>query len=516
MEKLDYPKQQKSNKAVNKVNEDTFSFLLPYINVFLFTTVLFIIVYKAGVQQHIHIIQGAMLASILCLLGTTGFQIVKKGFSWRVAVKLFIGIGFIMRMGYMLYTPYTTRAIDLGDTALDGYGHAAYILKIMVNGHLPETNWVQFYHPPFFHFIAACLCIAVNSIMDYTAYEDILEIAKIVSCVASCWSLMLMPKICSELKLNERTKAVATAIVAVLPSCYLMSARVNNDSLVTYFMILAILYTLRWYKEQSWKNTIGLGFAFGLGMMTKTSCGNIALFTGPLMLYVAYKKMKENKDAFKGILIKLSGFGAIAFPLGLWYTLRNYMLFQQPFGYVVRIKESLRIYTGDISWVKRFITFPVTRLFHPIYSDPWEEYNVSLFVLKSSLFSEFKFKITPIIPKLLISFNGCMIILSLGTMVYAIVKYKGNKMLSLGMPVLWGVIYSTFLYFNVEYPFGCTMDFRYIVPTAFLGAIFIGRFFDQICSEKTKQALFYRVVTGTIIGGFAIISILMFCMIEQQ
>lgn len=515
MEKLDNPKQPKSNKAVKKGNEDTLSFLLPYINLFLFITVLFIIVYKVRLQKHIHFIQGAMVASILCMFAVTGLQSVKKGFSWRVAVKLFMGIGLIMRIGYMLYTPYTTRAIDLGDTSLDGYGHAAYILKIMVEGHLPETNWVQFYHPPFFHFLAACLCTAVNSVMDYTAYEDILEIAKIVSCVASCWSLMLLPKICTELGLNERAKAVATAIVAVLPSCYLMSARVNNDALVTYFMILAILYTLRWYKEQSWKNTIGLGLVFGLGMMTKTSCGNIALFTGPLMLYVAYKKMKESKDALKEIIMKLFGFGAIAFPLGLWYTLRNYILFQQPFGYVAKISKTQRIYTGDVSWIKRFITFPVTRLFQPIYSDPWEEYNVSLFVLKSSLFSEFEFDITPMIPRLLIFFNGCMIILSLGAMVYAIVKCKENKMLCFGMPVLWGVIYSSFLYFNVEYPFGCTMDFRYIVPTAFLGAIFIGRFFDKTCSKKTKKAVLCRIVTGTIVGGFTLVSILMFCMIGQ-
>ena len=119
------------------------------------------------------------------------------------------------------------------------------------------------------------------------------------------------------------------------------------------------------------------------------------------------------------------------------------------------------------------------------------------------------------IPGLLIFFNGCMIILALGAMVYAIVKCKENKMLCFGMPVLWGVIYSSFLYFNVEYPFGCTMDFRYIVPTAFLGAIFIGRFFDKTFSEKTKKAVLCRIVMGTIVGGFALVSILMFCMIGQ-
>lgn len=454
-----------------------------------------------------------MLAGVFFSLAGLGICSLGKGYSWSTAVKVFIGIGFIMRIGYMLYTPYTTRAIDLGDSSLEGYGHAAYILKLLINGHLPETNWVQFYHPPFFHGTAAVVCFFVNKIMEYSKYEDILQIAKIVSCTAACWSLMLLPKICQELKLNARAKAIAAGIIAVLPSCYLMSARVNNDALVTYFMILAVLYTIRWYKTQNWENTICLGLAFGLGMMTKTSCGNIAIFTGALMLYVAYKKFKEKKG--KDIGYKLLGFGSIAFPLGLWYTVRNYILFAQPFGYVVRIGTDQRIYTGDVSFVKRFLTFPARELFQPVYSNPWEEYNISMFVIKSSLFSEFTFDIPAMIPRILIALNSCMILLALGAMVYVMVKFKENKLLSRGMPVLWGVIYITFLYFNIEYPFGCTMDFRYIVPTAFLGAIFMGSVFEKACNRKTKKAVLCRFTIGTVTMLFGICSILMFCMIGQ-
>lgn len=498
-------------KIEEKKTKDRFRFLFPYINIFLFVTVLFVVVYKLELQNHVRMIQGCMLAGILFLLTAFSFHSMRNGFSWKAAVRIAVIIGFIMRIGYMLYTSYETRSIDLGDSNLEGYGHAAYILKIMFNRQLPETNWVQFYHPPLFHFLAACLCGTVNRIMGYTRYEDILEIAKIVSCVASCWSLMLVVNICDELKLSDRAKTLAAVIIGVLPSCYLMSARVNNDSLVTYFMILAILYTIKWYQKQSWANTVGLALAFGLGMMTKTSCGNIALFTGTLMLYTAYKRFGEN--SWKELVHKFIGFGAIAFPLGLWYTVRNYFLFGQPFGYVVRIDEKLRIYTGDVSWVKRFLEFPVERLFTPEYSDPWEEYNISIFVIKSSLFSEFKFLIKPVIPQLLIFFNTLVIGLSLAAMLYVLMKWKNNKMLRFGMPALWLVVMCSYIYFNIAYPFGCTMDFRYIVPTAFLGAIFMGAVFERACKGKSKKAFVCRSVIGITVSLFAILSILMFCLV---
>lgn len=507
---MEQTKKENITKEAAKKRKERFHFLLPYINIFLFVTLLFILVYLLNLQEHTKLLQGYMLIGVLIALTVLTFQSFRKGFSWRYAVQVFMAIGFIMRIGYMLYTPYTTRAFDLGDSNLEGYGHAAYILTLLVKKQLPDTNWVQFYHPPLFHFLAACLCGAVNKIMEYTKYQDILEIAKIISCVASCWTLMLLTRICSELKLSDQVKAIATAIIAVLPSCYLMAGRINNDALVTYFMILAILYTIKWYRNQSWANTIALALAFGLGMMTKTSCGNIALFTGPLMLYVGYKRIKEKN--WRGIVLKFLGFGSIAFPLGLWYTVRNYILFSQPFGYVVRIDESLRIYTGDVSWIKRFLEFPVSRLFFPEYSDPWKEYNISIFLIKSSLFSEFKFMINPAIPALLILFNFILILFSLVAMVYVMVKYKKNRMVRFGMPALWLVIMCSYIYFNISYPFGCTMDFRYIVPTAFIGAICIGLLFEKSCKQRSVKSLMLRYGITIALSMFALLSVLMFCL----
>lgn len=493
-----------------KRNHNQVYAFLPYINTLLLTIIVFIIVYKLNWQTNVGLIQGIMFIGVILTL--VGFSVysVKKGFSWKKAITIFIAVGFILRIGYMLYTPFYVRSHDLGDITPDGYGHAAYILKLMINHRLPETNWIQFYHPPLYHFLSACLCSFVNGIMGWETYEEVLEIAKIVSCVASCFSLMLLPKLCKELNMNERASALATAVIAVFPNCFLLAGRVNNDSLVIYFMILAILYTLRWFKDQSWGNTIVLALAFGLGMMTKSSCGTIALFTGPIMLYVFIKKLLA-KDWMK-IFGKLCTFAAITFPLGLWYTVRNYIKFDQPFGYVVDIGKESKIYTGDVAFFDRFIQFPLAKLWNPIYAYPWEDYNISMYTIKSSMFGEFEYKIAEIVPKGLLLMNLVLILLSLGAMIYLLVKRKElNCMLRIGMPLLWLLIYGSFLYFNVQYPYGCTMDFRYIVPTAFLGAIFIGTFFDTTCNIKTTKAITWRIITVAGVALFALFSILMYC-----
>ena len=52
----------------------------------------------------------------------------------------------------------------------------------------------------------------------------------------------------------------------------------------------------------------------------------------------------------RGILAKLAAFGAVCIPLGLWYPVRNLILFGQPLGYVAPIGEDAAIYCGNEAW----------------------------------------------------------------------------------------------------------------------------------------------------------------------
>ena len=60
---------------------------------------------------------------------------------YTALVVAIIAMGIIMRIGHMLYTPYSLRGHDIG---LGANGHADYILTLM-QGNLPDSNSYQYY-----------------------------------------------------------------------------------------------------------------------------------------------------------------------------------------------------------------------------------------------------------------------------------------------------------------------------------------------------------------------------------
>lgn len=142
-------------------------------------------------------------------------------------------------------------------------------------------------------------------------------------------------------------------IVAFQPAVMLMGLRGNNDMLAMFFIVLCLINTYRWYVKRDMKTIVMLAFSFGLGMMTKISVGTIALFTGGVMIYCVVKDFKQKK--YKEIICQLAVFAVICLPLGMWYSVRNFILFDQPFGYVQVLPINDPIYTGNVEWYKRFL-----------------------------------------------------------------------------------------------------------------------------------------------------------------
>lgn len=77
-------------------------------------------------------------------------------------------------------------------------------------------------------------------------------------------------------------------------------------------------------------------------------------------------------------------------------------------------------------------------------------------------------------------------------------KSVREQFLYLGLPGLWIWIYLNHLLLNVRLPYGCTMDFRYIVPTAMLGAIYLGSYLEKCLKEPT---IFRWMFAGVGIGA---------------
>lgn len=478
----------------------------------------YLIVNALSLESNIILIEGIMLSLIIVV--TVCFKVFyhKKYFNGNEILIYIIILGLIMRIGYMLYTPCTVRSHDFGNFNMNLCGHDGYLLTVIKEKHLPLSNENQYYHQPFYYIVSSIFSIIINKILGRTTDFYLVDAAKVVSCFASCAVIIITNKICDAVEMKKKYRNIVVAIVSFLPSFYLLAGRVNNDSLVIFFMTCSILYTIYWLKNQSWKNTILLALIYGFGMMTKVSFGVYALFTGVIMINVL--AMKFHEKSFKGLLLKFGVFGFISFPLGLWYSIRNYIMFNQPISYVPKLSETSDIYCGNYPFFQRFVFPSFSNLLSSPYAHPFEDYNYPAYLIKTSVFGEFTFNQQGFIPTILLFTNLVLVILSVIAFLYIIFLSNRNDEIRYMLTGLWALVYISSIKFNLSYPFGCTMDFRYIVPTAILGAIFIGSVYEELMEKSfesqslliTFKELYIKITKASVIL-FGIFSILMYCTI---
>ena len=435
-------------------------------------------------QVFIQCIMGIMLTALVIIY----FIRKKTGkSSGSEIVKAVIFAGLIMRIGYMLYTPCNVRDHDLWGFDKDAGGHAGYILTLIEEGRLPDTNILQYYQQPLFYILGSIVSIGVNGILGCSEPFMMVDAAKIISCFASCATLFLMESLCELCSLKEKGKIAALCIVAFLPAFYLTGGRVNPDALASLFMVLSLMYTFYWYRTPSWKNTLCLALIYGLGVMTKISCGVLAIFTLCIFLYKLYEEIKNKKAV--NLIPKYAVFGLISLPIGLWYSIRNYLLFGQPLGYVMELSVNSDIYTGKNSIVQRLFSIDLPNLFSSVYADSWSDYNAPVYYLKSAMFGEFKYVVPVLIPVMLVF---AAFALSCFTAVAAVrpLSRKNTDRKQIAMSVVFIIYYLSSLWFYSRYPFGCSMDFRYMTFMAIPAGILLGKFFEQRMSVKIKPVFY--------------------------
>ncbi len=424
------------------------------------------------------------MAGALGFLALLALVFVARGkMSWERAVVLLLLCGLVMRVGYALGTHSYIRHHDYGDIQwfvygrtqrldIHDYGHAPYVLYLYLNRQLPDFNVGQFYHPPLFHMLAA---LAMRVTYKVVKIEDLIylfEASKIISCLASCYTLLLIPKICRELRLRGPGKGLTVGVVAFLPMFYLMAGWVNNDGLVLFFMTFILLYTIRWYHRPTWGNTLLLALGFGLGMLTKLSCGLLAFFTGALMLVRLLRtwRRREKRD-IRGLLLRFAGFGAIAFPLGLSYPVRNYLRFGQAFSYVLRLEIPEVPVKG---FFRRFLLFPFDRLFCPVFADS-AEYNLNLFLLKTASFGEFSYG-EELEPWGVAILAGNLVLILLAFVgLFVVWRTVKSLLWRFALPGLWLLLYGSAAVFSWKYPYPCSMDARYVGLCVVLGGLYLGK-----------------------------------------
>ena len=408
----------------------------------------------------------------------------------QLIIYSIISLGFIIRYYYVVKTSYLAGH-DIG--GLDG--HANYIKTLFETGRLPVTNEWQYYHPPLWHFLCM-IVMKINDLFDISLIRSF-EGLQYVSLFISFLVMVVQYKILDKIKINNEAKVYMMILFALFPHYIYLAASINNDVLTLLFQTLIIYYLIEWYKNDNYENTILLALVTGLAVMTKL---NGAIMAIPIM-FVFIKKIvdcfKNNRYKIKQLIIKLLVFGLVSLPIGLWYQVRNYVLFEQPLGYVPQPTD--RLYIGDKSINDRFLTLSAKE-FMEVECLPYSDYNLPMYVIKSSMFGESVKNPLTNIHLMLLIVNLLLIGVSIIACLKYVIKHK-KDILDYVLIVTWLTSMISFIYFNIKYPYGCTMDFRYILLTLFSSGIIFIKEIDS-WSKKIKIPIYLSILVFGVLSFY--------------
>ena len=430
-----------------------------------------------------------------------------NGKDWLVVAMLYAGI--VIRIGYSLYTPTTLRFHDLAPIDSRATGHAGYVLNLFEYGALPPSNAFQYAQPPFYYIVAAFFMKLYQWLSGLTNSVELFEAVRLPSCLASCAALLIGNRIAGELRLSRGATRAAVGVCAFLPNHFLLAGRANPDGMAVFFIFCCVWFALRWYRTQTIRNTVFLALSFGFGMMTKMTVAVLAVPVGILMASILLKRCREH-NAWP-MVRQLMLFLLIAVPLGLWHPVRNAILYGQSLTNIHMMSLTDPQYIGNLSIARRYGLFNPIELFSPLYLN-WETgNNVILYTLKSSVFGEFSYRIDAAIPMMLLIANTALIVLSLIATVrvglWALRKHDVPWLLLLGV---WITALVAYLLFTLQYPFCCSMDYRYMVVTSLVGALMLGKMFET-AGNVSKFNRLYAAFTRWGLIVFAAASTVMYC-----
>ena len=445
----------------------------------------------------------------------------KEKYRQQLISLMIIGSGFALKISYVLNTSIYSRQHDVG--TYDGkYGHIGYIRYLMENHHLADFDvrqvW-QFYHPPLHHTISAVWISITQKIFGLDS-DRALESLQILTLFYSFAIIITAYKILRYFKLNGFALYIPLMIISFHPAFVILSGSINNDVLSVAFIMGAVLCTLNWYKNPTLKNIMKISLCVGLGMMTKLSAALVAPAIAVVFLVVFIKKFKTDGKKLFG---QFCAFGAFCIPAGLWYQIRNYIKWKIPVMYVQEIDKNVFQYIGDIPFLSRITNFSSEYLSSPFIQWKYQdsagnimgnnEINPLIALFKSSLFDEISYsEPSKVIISKIIFWLGILIALFAFVSMIIVCIRKG-KMLPLEK-VFFVAFYATmminFYKMSCDYPFVCTMSFRYITPTVVVACLFMGIFIQNL---KEKNSGSYKVISkvSTVCSvAFCILSFLIF------
>ena len=401
--------------------------------------------------------------------------------------------GLLLRIIYISYTEINVRQHDVHQFFEHNAGHGEYICYLYENRTLPDfdpRDIFQFYHPPLHHIICALWLTIINK-LGMSAETTGVQSLQFLTVTYSFLYSVFAYKALGLLDLKPKTVQICTAIVTFHPTLIILSGSLNNDILSSLLSMTAMYYTIKWAKDRKWLDIIIIAFSIGLGMFTKLSVGLLAPGVAAVFLYIFVKNIKE----FKKFIPQFVVFGIICVPIGLFWSVRNYVKFDVPLNYVPQLSENSGQFI-DRTPVERLLNWLPFQFASPFTQWEWSgaaynEFNPIIALWKNAMFDEgtfFSRSITLQSFCTALFFSG--IFISLFSAIAFFMMWLKNKKAKLENKLLLTgvslVIFGNYMMFCINYPQVCTENMRYCVPLIFTGSAMLGMYIDSADKIKSK------------------------------
>ena len=519
-----------------------------YLAVFVVTLVLYLCVKPYINFQRNGIVAQSVTFGLLAVVGcVVAYMGMTKRLSPKKILVFMLIAGFLLRLGYVLYTAASARQYDTWTPYFDG--HEAYAWNFFESGKLPDNNVYQFYHPPlnalvqsaFMHFLDGLSGVLskIFPLGDYFQtrflfgkpdYIDGFRYFLYSGCqmLGVLYSFMICVvsiKILSLFSLSEKTKLLLSAFVIFFPRGIQISGQLNNDLLAYLLAVLAIYYALKWHFSRNLVWIILCALSVGLGMMTKLSSATVCLPIAGIFIYDFVRViLSKNEAKIWKTVAQYMVFLFICAPLGLWFQIYAKIRFNQGFGYVF---DNLNpaLLTADKHWFARFfVTLDFSEYFGNLYCLPFENFNIFNYVVRSAIFGEFSYWQGEGFAFVAIVFAFISILCLLAGEIRCLVlciKNRKNQEAQTDKRRVWEEVgfvglfllsqIGAFLFFNIKMPYGCTMDYRYIMPTSLALALAAGLVRDRLIKSGDGISVVVSRCMTISTGVFLIASALFYC-----
>ena len=533
-----------------------------YLAVFLLTLILFLFFKPSAQSMNVGlgaVAQTLQILGVSVCLALGGYWLAVKKLTYKRVVLLLLIIAYILRVGYMLYTPASVRQHDTYTPNFDG--HEAYAFTIFETGALPTSNMYQFYHPPLNAAVQAAFMKLMQGMIGgletlYPQGEAFLSIftyekpdyvnetrwflyssCQILAVLYSFIACVVSLKILELFDFSAAAKPLLAAFVLLFPRGIQFAGMLNNDGLAFLLSTCALYFALKWQKQgKKWTDILLCALFVGLGLSTKLSAATICLPIAGVFIvsFIETLKKKENAPSLKKSLLQYAVFLLLCAPLGLWFQVYANVRFGQAFGHVFDNLNS-KLYTGDHSFFSRFILcFDMTEYFGQLWCKPFDgNYYLFHYALRSSVFGEFVYPQGEGLGVLAVLSAYAAVVLLAAALCYSAFQIlrktptapllqeqdvKTRLKTALGNWKDWLFAFLLLqsqvigeVYFYVKMPYACTMDFRYIMPIILGIALTIGYAQKALAALNTATAKRISRLLTLFVIVFIVSSALFYC-----